>query len=587
MLMNTANKNASPRSPASIILAAVHLEECPEAVALGAASIASALKPAFSGVSVSLVETFVSDGPEALVKKIRNVLNIDSAASRQDTAPSAIVAVGFSLYSWNRALMTEAARTLRERAPGANLELFLFCGGPEATALPGALLRSEGGPFDALIRGEGEEEAVRILTERFFTAGEYGESVHPRHISDLARLPSPWLDGTLLPDERRGVLWELARGCPYSCAYCYESRGFAETGTAGSPGARRVRYIPEERLRAELRVFVQKKVPYVFVLDPTFNCDNKRALHILDMIEQESAIGTHWHFEVRGELLNREQARRFFRIGASVQIGLQTVNPLSASLIGRSLNRGQFASRLQILNEEGVIFGLDLIYGLPGDKLSEYRKSLDFALSLYPNNLDMFRLSVLPGTLLWDRAQELGLRAKTEAPYEVISTPDFSEADLNTAERLSKAADRFYNQGRAVAWFNQVLYPLKMKPSVFLEGFMKYSENIGIENTGIINIEAEQLAWLETIYTRVKKRRLLPAIQDIVRFNGAWGRALAEGISTGIDFHYDPEELLGEAGMDIESFAASFKQSPVKGTVRPGNGGPVLQLATFLPPGRR
>jgi hypothetical protein len=314
----------------------------------------------------------------------------------------------------------------------------------------------------------------------------------------------------------------------------------------------------------------------VFVLDPTFNSDNSRALRILDMIARESAANgaadTHWHFEVRGELLNREQARRFARIGASLQIGLQTVNPKAAALIGREINRGQFASRIQFLNEEGVVFGLDLIYGLPGDTLAEYRKSLDFSLSLYPNNLDMFRLSVLPGTLLWDRAKELGLHANGDAPYDVISTPEFSEADLKAAERLSNAADRFYNQGRAVAWFNQVLYPLKMKPSVFLEGFMLQSDN----DSGAI--EKAQLAYIDTLYTRAKKQRLLPAGQDIVRFNGAWGRALAEGISTDINFHYDPDELLGEAGLDIESFAASFKQSPVKGRVRPGSGGPALQL---------
>jgi acetyl-CoA carboxylase biotin carboxylase subunit len=92
-----------------------------------------------------------------------------------------------------------------------------------------------------------------------------------------------------------------------------------------------------------------------------------------------------------------------------------------------------------MLNKEDLSFGLDLIYGLPGDSLAGYRKSLDFALSLYPNNLDLFRLSVLPGTALRDRAEELGLKYQSEAPYEVISTPEFSAADLAAAETAAAA----------------------------------------------------------------------------------------------------------------------------------------------------
>ncbi|MDR2864443.1 MAG: radical SAM protein [Spirochaetaceae bacterium] len=558
-----------------IVLVAVHLEDCPEAVALGAASVASALREAFPDVPIHLVETFVHEGPEALVRKIRRLLNTSPLAKGQkepaQSAPLPAMITGFSIYSWNRALMIEAARLLRAEI----VNVFLFCGGPEVSARPRGLHKHEGGSFDTLIKGEGEKEAVRVLGEQFFQNAPAPVCL----TQELNALPSPWLDGTLIASEHHGVLWDLARGCPYSCAYCYESKG--------ARNAQRVRYFPQERIRSELALFLQKKVPYVFVLDPTFNSDNKRAIAIMNMIEQESvafnaaggASDTHWHFEVRAELLNRQQAQHFAKIGASLQIGLQTVNPKSAALIGRlHFNRGQFESKINLLIEEDVLFGLDIIYGLPGDTLADYKKSLDFSLSLYPNNLDMFRLSVLPGTVLWDRASELGLYANSEAPYEVISTPDCSASDLNRAESLSRAADRFYNQGRAVAWFNQLLYPLKMKPSLFLEGFMEFCK-AAPENNG--DVEKAQLAYLDAVYTKAKKRRLFPAVQDIVRFNGAWARALVEGISTDITFHYDPEAVLGEAGLDIESFVASCKktnQAPVKGRVQPGKCGPELLL---------
>ena len=56
-----------------------------------------------------------------------------------------------------------------------------------------------------------------------------------------------------------------------------------------------------------------------------------------------------------------------------------------------------------------MIFGFDLIYGLPGDNLSGFCNSIDFALNLMPNNLELFCLSVLPGTDLFDAAKGYGL----------------------------------------------------------------------------------------------------------------------------------------------------------------------------------
>jgi radical SAM superfamily enzyme YgiQ (UPF0313 family) len=545
-----------------IILAAVHLEDGPEAVPLGAACIAAALKGAFPGAAVSLAESFVSQGPEGLLRKIGS--------------PGA-GAVGFSLYSWNRSIMVKAAETLRARQPG----LFLFAGGPEAAARPGGLEKAGGGPFDLLIRGEGEGQILRVLGPMIrgkravpmepSVPMEPPVLIEPLSEAELAALPSPWLDGTLRAGRNRGALWELARGCPYSCAYCFESKGIP-----GPPGGRRVRYFSGERLRAELRLFVREGVPYVFVLDPTFNADPERARGILDMIEEEaSGAPIHWHFEVRAELLNRPQARRFARLGASLQIGLQTASPRIAELAGRGFTLRRFLSGIKLLNEEGVIFGLDLIYGLPGDTLGGYRRSLDFALSLYPNNLDLFRLSVLPGTLFADRAAELGLLVEPDAPYNLLGAPGFPAADLERAERLSRGADLFYNQGRAVAWFNQSLRPLGLKPSAFLEGFADFMEEGGRQPEGAGAMEKRQWAYLEGRYRKAGKGSLLPALRDVVGYHTAWGKALAEGKTTELRFTYPPDRILGEEGMDLEGFVARVKPRPVRFRVGPEGDAPL------------
>ncbi|AEF82717.1 B12-binding domain-containing radical SAM protein [Leadbettera azotonutricia] len=528
------------KDSAPIVLAAAHLEHCPEAVPLGAASVAACLKA--RGFSVVLVEGFVADGSVPLVEKI---LSLNPRA------------VGFSLYSWNRSIMLEAARAISAKNP----DMFLFCGGPEATALSDGLNLKQGGPFDSVIKGEGEEEAVRILGEKFHVEQIPQSVSYVPFGEDLSLLPSPYLEGILEPGE--GVLWELTRGCPYACAYCFESKG-----------DRRVRRFSEDRVRKELSFFILKKVSYVNVLDPTFNSDNDRAIHLLDMIIEECrssshAVGIHWHFEARAELITRAQARRFASLGASLQIGLQTSDPEVSAKIGRVLDARRFCSRIDILNEEGVTFGLDLIYGLPGDTPEGYRKSLDFAVSLSPNNLDIFRLSVLPGTRLWDWGEQLGLKWNSNAPYGVIETSTFTAAALEMAEKLSMAADVFYNRGRAVAWFNQVLKPLRMKASDFFAKFAARTEGLNIKDS--LEIEKSQLDFLENQYRNKKKAELLPAVKDLVQYHGAWGRALAEGKTTQLSFNYDPDLILGEAALDLEAFVSSAKKHPQRIEVDPRN----------------
>ena len=59
-------------------------------------------------------------------------------------------------------------------------------------------------------------------------------------------------------------------------------------------------------------------------------------------------------------------------------------------------------------------------------------------------------------------------------PYNVLKTPQFPESDLQKAASLARAVNLFYTQGRAVSWFNCIIYHLHKKPSVFLGEFEKY-----------------------------------------------------------------------------------------------------------------
>jgi hypothetical protein len=426
-----------------LALVAIHIEPGPRAVPLGPAMLASALKLAYGDqLRTTLLDCFLGDSAAACADRIL----ADSPA-----------AVGFSMYVWNRGLTLEVARLLKARRP----ELLVFAGGSEATADPQGVLEDPG--IDLVLPGEGEALIVdtvgRLLRGEVLAAG-----IRAPASPDLATLPSPFLDGTLDPADYSGQLWELSRGCPFTCDFCFESRG-------GS-GTRRV---PMARVEAELRLFEQRLVSQVFVLDPTFNYDKKQAKEVLRLIRR-TAPEIHFFFEIRSEFLDRELAGLFASIKCTLQIGLQSARPEVLHNIGRTLDPAAFEAKILLLHEAGASYGFDLIYGLPGDDLEGFRASLDFALALMPNHLDIFRLSVLPGTKLRETAPGFGVAFEPGHPYRVLATPSFSAADLDQAERLAEACDVFYNQGRAVPWFGILLAGLGCEPSELFLHFADYRD---------------------------------------------------------------------------------------------------------------
>ncbi|AEJ18738.1 B12-binding domain-containing radical SAM protein [Gracilinema caldarium] len=548
----------------SLIFISIHCEQSPDAVALGAASVASFVQARFTRIRI--LDAYVDESPSQIFERLFRLCS-GASGPPETLGPQEAhrQVVGFSLYSWNRKLSLTVAALCREAFP----DCFLVAGGPEVSARPEGLSTTEGGPFSVLIRGEGESAFQKVL-EAWSAGIAPCQTIIDGKTEDITQLPSPWLSGLL--KGKTTALWELARGCPYACSYCYESKG-----------NHRLRYISEERFHQELDYFVQKQMHSVFVLDPTFNANNKRTLQILDRLI-EKAPNIHWHFEVRAELLNRDQARRFAQLGASLQIGLQTADPEVSARLNRPLELAKFKQKIDILNQEGVVFGLDLIYGLPGDTLEGFLESLNVAINLYPNHLDIFRLAILPGTVLAEEASHYDMNYETEPPYTLRSSASFSRQDMDRAERLARAVDFFYNKGRAVPWFNQVLYPLHKTPAQLFLLFANFMDakkkpwDANVDPSYPASREAIILEFLHGLFEKQKLDYLLPAVWDVVRFHGAWARALAEGITTTIDCNYDPDQLFGAGVLDLEEFCALADMNPTRIRVKPGRNEPEVSI---------
>jgi hypothetical protein len=552
-----------------VVLTAIHPYPSPQALPLANAFLRAYLatdEELADGISLASCDFFASQDVAASVSTI--------LAENPD-------AVGISVYLWNRQMAGEVAAALRKEKP----HLVLFAGGPEATADPEGVL--DDSSFDFLILGEGEIPFVETMAAlragkgvagiRGIAFREAGTVVSSRRkpVELLDTIPSPYLAGVIDPAGYGGLLWQIARGCDFGCDFCFDSQG-----TKG------VRRFSLARVRAELEWFVRQDVAQIFVIDSTFNQDMKRAKEILRLIGR-IAPHIHFHFEVRSEFIDGEMARLFARINCSLQLGLQSAHPQVHRLVHRVFNPGEFARTIGLLNDSGVIFGFDLIYGLPGDTLDGFAASLDFALDLYPNHLDIFPLAVLPGTALAARADTSGLHYLKDPPYTLHSSPGFPDSAMREAAELAAACDIFYSRGKAVAWFNSLLAPLNLAPSAFLREFRRWlaaAKGESVTEAALSDQEVWQAQrdFISRMYAGKRLRKLLPAALDQIDYHWHYAAALLTPppeLPTDRDlertdlldvryvlapsarlarFNYEIFDLLQSGEIDLESFVECF-----------------------------
>ncbi|BCA80745.1 B12-binding domain-containing radical SAM protein [Desulfuromonas sp. AOP6] len=555
----------------TIVLPTLHVRRSAQAVPLAAACLAAAL-PAPLRSTTHLPDFFPDQSDE------------DILAGILAFAPDL---VAFPIYVWNRRRLTQLARQLKKRQPS----LRLVAGGPEATADSAAILAE--GTFDALVCGEGEipfahllatwqESGAHTQTAGIIYKNEQDVSCREPHTGPMSldELPSPWLTGTLVPETGQGVLWEISRGCPFGCDFCFDARGHQG-----------VRPLSFERLRAELDLFVRQGVAQVWVLDSTFNYPPERGKALLRLLA-DKAPHVHFHLEAKADFLDRETARLLTHLSCSVQLGLQSANPKVLRQVHRSLDLELFTHKVRLLAAEGVTFGLDLIYGLPTDDYAGFTHSLNTALSFAPNHLDIFPLAVLPGTPLYRNRDKFGLNAQTAPPYEILSTATLSAGEMEHCRDLAAATDLFYNLGRAVGFFQPLLTAMQEEAVPFLENFASWAMTEASVSREEFRDSSRwtpsQILELQEGYIRqcLKARGrgdILPAALDMVRYHFHYAETLLGEETTPADpeqlrnldnwntpwqrsgtirlvpFSYEILDLLEMGEMDLERIASLFR----------------------------
>lgn len=389
---------------------------------------------------VSLVHFLAADEIDAW-------LETEWAGKLRDEARAAVAAgaapvLGLSCYTWNVAEFIEVARRVKRDVPG----VLVIAGGPHVQRAED-FLDDDG--IDVIALGEAEEtfsewldaadrSAWRDVAGLAYRddAGELTRTAGRGRSTELDGFPSaiPYIplrgdDGKPLYEQ---VAYETSRGCPYRCAFC-------EWGT-GAIGTKMYQF-SLERIRSDLERLVEGGIKDVWLCDSNFGAlreDTAKAEMVIELREKTGlpqTFATSWSKNHNTRVQNIVRLLHANDLLSHYHLALQTLTPKALELSNRkNMRANDYEPVVKGLAADGIPVAAELIWGLPGDTLSEFETNLDHLLTVFPN-INIFGYTLLPGTEFYDRREEYRLQTRPVAGYGkakgeyVTGCHTFSSAD--------------------------------------------------------------------------------------------------------------------------------------------------------------
>ena len=393
----------------------------------------------------------------------------------------------FSTYIWNKEYIVEIVKELKKVLP--NVEIIL--GGPEVSYKWEKFMANMP-EVDALLLGEGENVLLNFLTkEEDKVLGVVSRKndeivfngIEPI-IENLDIVPFPYEDWEL-EDKTKIFYYESSRGCPFSCSYCLSSID------------KTVRYYSLDRVKKDLKRFLDSPIKLLKFVDRTFNLRKERYMEIWKFLLENYREGITFHFEINANIFDDETLDFLEKVPKGYfqfEIGVQSINPETMVAIKRNNILDKLAHNVRRISRN-IHLHLDLIAGLPYETYDIFKNSFNYVYNLKPEMIQLGFLKLLKGTQMYDEVEKYQYKHYSRPPYEVFSNKFISFGELVKLKNLEKMLDYYYNSEKFRYTCDFVINNNFDTPFAFFEKIADY-----YDKKGYLKISHKEVALFNILY---------------------------------------------------------------------------------------
>ncbi|MEW6376166.1 MAG: radical SAM protein [Thermodesulfobacteriota bacterium] len=366
------------------------------------------------------------------------------------------------------------ARMVLKEISGRGLKVKTLLAGLHPSALPKRTMEEE--PTDFVCEGEGfytlfelietlkrdDEKGVERIRGLWYRKD--GEIIGNERAPLIAHLDEelPYVSWDLLPMNRyRAHNWHCFQepgqkrepyaviytslGCPFHCHFCCINAIF------GKPG---IRYRSPEKVVQEIDLLVNNYgVKNIKFIDEMFVLKEEHVLKICDLLIERGYPLNIWAY-ARINTVNERLLRKLKEAGFTwLAYGIESGNNRVLKSVTKGITVKKIQEVVKLTKEIGINVIGNYIVGLPEDDLSSMKDTLDLAMELNCEFMNLYCATAYPGSALYDQAVREGWKLpETWAGYSPYS---YEHLPLPTKYLTSAEVLRFRDEAYVKYYSNE------------------------------------------------------------------------------------------------------------------------------------
>lgn len=185
-------------------------------------------------------------------------------------------------------------------------------------------------------------------------------------------------------------------GCPFSCSYCNIHALYG--------GLHKVWFRNPDEVMADIDLLVGNYgVRNIKVWDELFALKQSHVEAICDLLMKRGYGLNIWAY-ARVDTVNPEMLEKMKRAGINwLAYGFESGNDKVLNETGKKVSREDAVRAVKWTHDAGINVGGNFIVGLPGDTEESMRETMDFALKLSIEWLNLYVCEILPGSPIYDK----------------------------------------------------------------------------------------------------------------------------------------------------------------------------------------